>query len=232
MTSELQVLMESLTKLLLATVFGALVGLEREIHGRPAGLRTNALVCMASCLLIVVSRTGAITGLDRTANFVLNVDPSRMAAGIVTGIGFLGAGAILRVKDNFVRGLTTAADIWFVASLGIAVGLGAYVISAAALVLGLGVLIGLKHFERRIADVAYRSLVLEIARGELDLVEQKLDELFAKWKIIVHQEGYDFDNEKERVRITIALRIRADRNRATFVAEAAGLTGVYTVSLQ
>lgn len=232
MTLDIQILVESLVKLVLAAVFGALVGLEREIHGRPAGLRTNALVCMASCLLIVVSRTGALIGMDRTANFVLNVDPARMAAGIVTGIGFLGAGAILRVKDNFVRGLTTAADIWFVASLGIAVGLGAYIISAAALVLGLGVLIGLKHFERRIADVAYRSLILEIDRTELEVVEEKLDALFTKWKLVVHQEGYQFDNEQGRVKLSVALRIKADKNRGTFVAEAAELPGVYTVSLQ
>ena len=110
----------SLIKLFVATALGAMVGLEREIHGRPAGLRTNALVALAACLLIVVSRTGALIGLDRSADFILAVDPARMAAGIVTGIGFLGAGAILRVKENFIRGLTTAAGIWFVAAIGIA----------------------------------------------------------------------------------------------------------------
>ena len=187
---------------------------------------------MASCLLIVVSRTGALIGLDRSEDFVLNVDPARMAAGIVTGIGFLGAGAILRVKDNFVRGLTTAADIWFVASLGIAVGLGAYIVSFTAFLLGLTVLLGLKRIERRIADVAYRSLVLEIDRTSLETVERSLDALYDKWRLTIHPEGYRFDNEKGRVRLSVSLRIKAGKNRATFVAEAASLPGVFSVALQ
>jgi putative Mg2+ transporter-C (MgtC) family protein len=74
----------------------------------------------------VVSRTGALTGIEGPDNFLLNVDPARMAAGIVTGIGFLGAGAILRIRQSLVRGLTNAASIWFVAAIGVAVGLGAY----------------------------------------------------------------------------------------------------------
>jgi putative Mg2+ transporter-C (MgtC) family protein len=185
---------------------------------------------MASCLLIIVSRNGALVGLDRSANFVLNVDPARMAAGIVTGIGFLGAGAILRVKDSFVRGLTTAAGIWFVAALGIAVGLGEFAVSGAALVLGLSVLVVLTRLERRIADVAYRTLVLDIDKDELETVEKNIDTLFAKWKIVVHQEGYRIDNEKSRVKLSIAIRIRTGKGRATFVSEAAALKGVHTVS--
>ncbi len=175
MTGESAIIIESVIKIGIATIFGAIVGLEREIHGRPAGLRTNALVCMASCLLIVVSRTGAMTGLDRSQNFILNVDPSRMAAGIVTGIGFLGAGAILRVRESFVRGLTTAAGIWFVAALGIAVGIGAYIVSGAALVLGLSVLTLMTRLERRIADVAYRILVVDVDKDELESVEKSLN---------------------------------------------------------
>jgi putative Mg2+ transporter-C (MgtC) family protein len=224
------IVLNSIIKLCVATVFGAVVGLEREIHGRPAGLRTNALVCMASCLLIVVSRTGAMTGLDRSTNFVLNVDPARMAAGIVTGIGFLGAGAILRVRESFVRGLTTAAGIWFVAALGIAVGIGAFAVSGAALVLGLATLTLMTKVERRIADVAYRTLILDVDKNELEAVEKKLDELFEKWKILVHQEGYRIDNERARVKISIAIRIRTGRSRTTFVSEAAALTGVHSIS--
>jgi putative Mg2+ transporter-C (MgtC) family protein len=230
LTGESGIIVDSIIKLCIATVFGAVVGLEREIHGRPAGLRTNALVCMASCLLIVVSRTGAVTGLDRSMNFVLNVDPARMAAGIVTGIGFLGAGAILRVRESFVRGLTTAAGIWFVAALGIAVGIGAYAVSGAALVLGLAVLILMTHVERRIADVAYRTLIVDIDKNELESVEKSLDVLLKKWSILVHQEEYRIDNERSRVKISIAIRIRTGKNRTTFVSEAAAMPGVHSIS--
>ena len=226
-----QVFIDSLIKLAVATVFGAAVGLEREIHGRPAGLRTNALVCMASCLLIVVSRTGALVGLDRTANFVVSVDPARMAAGIVTGIGFLGAGAILRVKESFVRGLTTAAGIWFVASLGIAVGLGAFSVAAIALALGLVVLIFMTRLERKIADVGYRTLALDVELEKLSTVEKSMEKLFTRWKINVHQESYRIDNERSRVRLSIALRVREGRKgRAPIIKEAAAMDGVHTVS--
>ncbi|MBW2278026.1 MAG: MgtC/SapB family protein, partial [Deltaproteobacteria bacterium] len=158
--------LESLLKLLLATACGAVIGLEREIRGRPAGLRTNALVCLASCLLIVISRTGALVGLEGPDNFILNVDPARMGAGIVTGIGFLGAGAILRIRESLVRGLTTAASIWFVAAIGISVGMGAFVLAAGSTVMALLLLTLLNRLARRLAAPVYRTLKLSVANAD------------------------------------------------------------------
>jgi putative Mg2+ transporter-C (MgtC) family protein len=104
---------ELILRLLLALGLRALVGFEREYHDRPAGVRTHILVCMGAAIFMIIS---------------LNVpaaDPSRIAAGVVTGIGFLGAGAIFRSKDH-VQGLTTAADLWVIAGIGLAIGLGYY----------------------------------------------------------------------------------------------------------
>ncbi len=109
-------------RLILATVLSALVGIEREFHHKPAGLRTNVMVGMGSCLFTLVS----IRVLDLFPGIA--VDPTRIAAQIVTGIGFLGAGTILFEKDrSSVVGLTTAATLWVVAAVGTAIGMGLYV---------------------------------------------------------------------------------------------------------
>jgi putative Mg2+ transporter-C (MgtC) family protein len=123
---------ESLLRLLLAAILGALVGFQRERCNKPAGLRTHVLICMGSALFTVVS----IYGFSGT------VDPSRVAAGVVTGIGFIGAGVIFRgMKGDKVVGITTAASVWITAAIGIAAGAGMYIISTAVAILTLLVLL-------------------------------------------------------------------------------------------
>jgi putative Mg2+ transporter-C (MgtC) family protein len=109
-------MIESIIRLLLATVLGAIVGLEREIMRKPAGLRTHMLVCLGSCLFTITSIVD------------FSVDPARIAAAIVTGMGFIGAGAIIAGQRKIV-GVTTAASLWVTASIGLAVGVGNYVLS-------------------------------------------------------------------------------------------------------
>jgi len=110
-------------RLLLAAVLGAAIGFQREKAGKPAGLRTHMLICIGATLFTLVG-IFAFSG---------NVDPARMAAGVVSGIGFLGAGAIIfRSSDGYIAGLTTAATIWAVAGIGVAVGSGLYIASAIA----------------------------------------------------------------------------------------------------
>ena len=116
-------------RLVLSVVFGGLVGIEREVHGRAAGLRTHILVSLGSALFMITSLlVGASYG------HLGSVDPSRIAAGVVTGIGFLGAGAIIRFGIS-IRGLTTAASIWAVAAIGLAVGAGLYIAAGTATLL-------------------------------------------------------------------------------------------------
>src|SRR5207253_6563623 len=115
---------ESLLRLALAALLGGLIGVEREIREREAGLRTHLLVSVGSALFTIVGAYGFHSFLDSGAS-VVRADPTRIAAQIVTGIGFLGAGAIIR-QGLSVRGLTTAATLWVVAAVGLAAGAGYY----------------------------------------------------------------------------------------------------------
>jgi putative Mg2+ transporter-C (MgtC) family protein len=133
-------------KLLLAALAGGLVGLEREKHGRPAGLRTNLLVAVGSCVMMIVSEAFYLKYGIYDAETTLRLDPSRVAAQIVTGIGFLGAGVILK-EGASVRGLTTAASLWAVAGLGMAFGMGFFSLGAIATVLVLISLTFLKKLD-------------------------------------------------------------------------------------
>jgi len=123
--------LEMVLRLLMATALGAIIGYQRERAGKPVGLRTSVLVCVGAAVFTMAS----IYGFGAVA------DPSRVAAGIVVGIGFLGAGAIIRRERGAVEGLTTAATIWAVAGIGLAAGAGLYLISALAAVIILIVLL-------------------------------------------------------------------------------------------
>jgi len=122
--------LEIVLRLLMATALGAIIGYQRERSNKPAGLRTHVLICVGAALFTVTGILGFTGG-----------DPARIAAGIVTGIGFLGAGAILHRHGGIVVGLTTAASIWAVAGIGIATGAGLYLIATVAAVLILIVLL-------------------------------------------------------------------------------------------
>ena len=129
---------DAILRLALAAALGGAIGLEREFHHKPAGLRTNMLIALGSALFSILSvELGAAAG-----------SPDRIAAQVVTGIGFLGAGAILSSGEN-IHGLTTAATIWVNAAIGMAAGLGSYVVAASAATLTLIVLAILPFIERR-----------------------------------------------------------------------------------
>jgi putative Mg2+ transporter-C (MgtC) family protein len=137
-----------LAKLLLATVLGGAIGLEREMAGKPAGLRTNILICVGAALFTQLSVDVAQVGY--TADGRPFGDTGRIAAQIVSGIGFLGAGAILH-GEGAVVGLTTAATVWVVAAVGTAVGAGAFIDATGGTALIMLVLVGLRPFEQRLA---------------------------------------------------------------------------------
>lgn len=131
--------------LLGAVLAGGIIGLERSFHGRPAGFRTHALVCLSSSLLMLISLYQE-KWLPGAAGNITQLDPTRMAQGIMTGIGFLGAGVIYR-EDFSVRGLTTAASIWITAAIGILIGIGFYFPAALAVVLAFGILSVFRYIE-------------------------------------------------------------------------------------
>lgn len=152
---------EAMVKLVLAALAGGLVGLEREVRGRQAGFRTNLLVCVGSALAMIVSGRVAEMEWPRVPNgpTSITVDPARIAYSVMTGIGFIGAGVIVRVGGN-VRGLTTAAGLWCVAAIGLAAGLGLYSVTAGASLIVLAALWLLDYLERGLPKVKYRNVTI------------------------------------------------------------------------
>jgi putative Mg2+ transporter-C (MgtC) family protein len=153
-------------RLLVAAVLGGMVGFERERLLWAAGLRTHMLVCIGSCLIIIVSAYGFNDVLGEK-NVVL--DPSRIAAQVVSGVGFLGAGTIL-FRGEAVKGLTTAASLWAVAGIGLAAGSGLYVAATAGTIIILAVLAGIKPLEERYRRrLQTRNLALLATRGQFSI---------------------------------------------------------------
>lgn len=155
-------LTELILRILVASLLGGLIGLERDIHGRAAGLRTHLLVSMGSALFMVMSELVAahaaeLTNLGLARTFS---DPGRIAAQIVTGIGFLGAGTIIK-EGLTIRGLTTAACLWLVAAVGMAAGGGYFILAAATTCTALIFLISLHYLERVYPKDSYRVLTIE-----------------------------------------------------------------------
>jgi putative Mg2+ transporter-C (MgtC) family protein len=187
--------LELFLQLGLATVFGGAIGLERELGGKPAGLRTNILICIGSVLYTKLS----ITMASGTA------DPTRVAAQIVTGVGFIGAGTILHARGAVV-GLTSAATIWVVAAIGVALGATFYWEAAGTALLVLLVLQGLGRVERLVARQSTRSALSVHARPDPTV----LDELEA----VVRRTGLEIERQasrREDVDLVIDLTLRGPK---------------------
>ena len=144
-------------RLFVAGIMGILIGLEREYRAKEAGYRTHFLVAVGSALLMIVSQYGFEAVLERD---LVRLDPSRIAAQVVSGIGFIGAGTII-LQKQIVRGLTTAAGIWATSGIGLAVGAGMYGIGVAATVL---VLLGLEVLSFFFKSIGLRNLMVEFSR--------------------------------------------------------------------
>ncbi|MCP4799497.1 MAG: MgtC/SapB family protein [bacterium] len=189
-------------RLLVAMVLGGLVGMERQTRGRAAGLRTNILVCLGSAAVIVAFQKLSLE-FNVGAESAIRMDPARAAAGVITGIGFLGAGTIVKSKD-FVRGLTTAASIWVVSAIGVTVGLGEYVIS---IVLTLLTLIALYALHRLPIDGDHYFPLQLKWTGNLELLTEVTDQ--------IQQDGVQIKNRSVvrqpktgSCQATLVLRIR------------------------
>lgn len=151
-----------LMRLLAAVLVGGAIGYERSFHGRPAGFRTHTLVCLASTLLMLISAYEHVW-VPASSPESIRMDPTRMAQGIMTGIGFLGAGVIFK-EGLTVRGLTTAASVWITAALGILIGIGFYFPAAATAVLTLFILSAFRWIESRMSTESYARLTITMRR--------------------------------------------------------------------
>lgn len=151
-------------RLTLALTAGGIVGLERSFHGRTAGFREHTLVCISSCMLMLLAdyHVSHLSGAVKETAFL---DPTRMAQGIMTGIGFLGAGAI--VKDGpSIRGLTTAASIWMIAAIGIMLGMGYYLAATAATFATFNINYVFRLIENRLRLEVYAQVHIRFARDD------------------------------------------------------------------
>ena len=179
-------------RLLVAAAAGGIIGLERSYHGRPAGMRTHALVCLASSLLMLLT-VFQWSLLSEVPIETLRVDPTRMAQGIMTGIGFLGAGVIMREKLT-IRGLTTAASVWITAAIGIIVGMGFFVAAGVAIVTTLLILSSLGWLERRLNSRRYATLMVRYKRL-VGLPLKELTALIVQHDIRYYSPSYHLEEE-------------------------------------
>jgi putative Mg2+ transporter-C (MgtC) family protein len=177
-------------RLVLAATLGGLIGIEREIHGRPAGFRTHLLVTVGSCLMMLVSEAYYFKYGMLAADSVVRLDPGRVAAQIVTGIGFLGAGAIIK-DGHAVRGLTTAACLWVAAGIGMAVGVGLYLPALFVTALALFNLLFLKRVERLFRSDQYRTLI--ITCDDSDDILQSIEHCLSLLKLRIINFGFEKD---------------------------------------
>jgi len=185
-------------RLLLGALLGGGIGLERQVHGRPAGFRTHLLVCVASVLLMIVSQSLGVGPGGEPSRF----DPGRLAAGVVTGMGFLGAGVILKSGLN-VHGLTTAACLWIVSAIGLAVGSGLRFAAVLSFAITLGALWLLRYVEERIPRLAYKYVTIVVDR---DAAEEQLRAAVTAHGPSITEMDYELDVESGRMtyRFTIA----------------------------
>jgi putative Mg2+ transporter-C (MgtC) family protein len=176
-------------RILAALFVGAIIGFERSFHGRPAGFRTHALVCLASALLMLVT-VYQDTWMTHVSPDAIRTDPTRMAQGIMTGIGFLGAGVIFK-EGLTVRGLTTAASIWVTSAIGILIGIGFYFPALLGAVFTLAVLAIFRIIENRLPSEYYAHHVVGFKRDKA-MTEDRL-------RAAIKQHGFDISNLSSRL---------------------------------
>jgi len=217
--------LNTLLRLLLAVLLGGAIGLEREFRGRPAGLRTHILVCLGATIMIIASE--GMPDLYRTLSpgSRITLDPGRIAAGIITGIGFLGAGAIIRIGD-LVRGLTTAGCIWFVAALGIVIGEGFYVLAIISTAVALMALMILSRAEQHIQPIIYRSIVMVVPLAQAESTEKSCRILLEERRIKVQDIAHKLFIESDKAEITFKIRARNYLQGGEVLRAIASLPGI------
>jgi putative Mg2+ transporter-C (MgtC) family protein len=214
-------------RLLLAAVLGGAVGLEREVHGRPAGIRTYLILSLGTALLMVLSEYLLVAYHDKFPGLAQG-DPGRIAGQAITGIGFLGAGVIIRYKDS-IRGLTTAACVWLVCSVGLAVGAGFYLVGIVVTFITIVALNGLKVWERRLKKDWFEDLAVL----SVDLPGQiiRIKDLIARHGFEIVSYGLKRDAQNKELEATFQVRVRAVQPNREILQDILELDGVKMVNL-
>jgi putative Mg2+ transporter-C (MgtC) family protein len=204
--------LEIVFRIVAALAAGGLIGLERSHRGRPAGFRTHALVCLASSLLMLVTVYES-HWFPRDPSARVIIDPTRMAQGIMTGIGFVGAGAI--IKEGFtVRGLTTAASIWITAAIGILTGIGFYFAALIGTLLVLGTLSTFRWIEARLPTETYAIFMVRFRR-ESEVNEPRLGSIVESTGFSLHNLSYRLHGDVGQFEYRMVLRTLDAANART-----------------
>ncbi len=223
---------ETLMKLSIAAVLGLVIGLERELRQKPLGLKTSLVISIVSCLLTIVSIESAYTFPDSRTGVMIQMDPLRLAAQIVSGVGFLGAGVILRRGNEQISGLTTAAIIWGAAGIGIAVGAGFYmeaIFGVLLLLISVELIpyyilkYGPKRLRRR--EFTFRIRVLEQAG-----IEAVITELGRQRYIVMQSRIKDMDKESMHL-LEIKVRVPSDQTLPVIYDAMKRIEHVHTVEI-
>lgn len=194
-------LYNSIISLLFAFLLGGIIGFERQIHGRAAGLRTHILVCLGSTVAV-------LAGVQAEQFYsYFSVDTGRIISGLITGVGFLGAGTIVRYREG-VGGLTTAACIWFVATIGILCGLSFFNLATVATFLGLVVLILLDALEDKIPSSTYWMLSISSSDIGIHDFEKRCREILVKQKICIKSSTFSCTHSSSEIRFILKIKKR------------------------
>ena len=204
---------EFVIRLVVAGAMGALVGLDREYRAKEAGYRTHFLVSLGSALIMIVSQYGFTEVLGKEG---IGLDPSRIAAQVVSGIGFIGAGTII-LNKQIVRGLTTAAGIWTTAGIGLAIGAGMYGLGVSATIL---TLIGLEVLSLVFKNVGIRSIAVEFSTHSRDTLNAISKKFSTKNYLIV---SYQMDEQTiegaTRYHVSMVIKCRKRDDESTLAAQ-------------
>lgn len=218
----------ALAPFLISIFVGGAIGLEREMHGRPAGLRTHILVCMTSTVLVLASRQISPELLEHKGVANLVMDPNRLAAGILTGIGFLGAASVIRAGD-IVRGITTGATIWSTAGLGVVIGQGEYGLALAATAIEIVVLALMDRMTRGIKPVIYRRLTVRGMRSEMTSLAGAVSAILLEHEIRVQDMSGTRGRDDEPFELVFHIRCRNKFQAPQMMEQIADQRGVLSV---
>jgi putative Mg2+ transporter-C (MgtC) family protein len=194
---------ETILRLALGAFIGGVIGFEREVHGRAAGFRTQLIVCVAAVLIMIISENYYLKLEHIDDSF--RIDPARLASGALIGIGFLGAGVI--IKSGFtVRGLTTAATIWIVSAIGLAIGGGFYIAAIFTSLITIMALVVLRKVEKSVKILSYKSII--VSTGITDTAEGLITSLLRDHGLHIHSIDYEKDPAADELVYTYRISTR------------------------
>ncbi len=211
---------EIIIRLVLSSVLGGLIGIEREVNNRPAGLRTHVLVTVGSALIMLIS----IDGFSNLPNRL--GDPARLAAQVVSGIGFLGAGTIMRTGNN-INGLTTAASLWVSAGLGLAVGAGYYLGALVTAIIVLITLLVLGKLEKKITSKKYK--VIEVVATDKPGIIGQIGTVMGIHNILIRDISITGNEMEEQIEARFMVKTSSSFTINEFYRDIYNIRGVVNV---